>query len=73
MRFHSKESGMKRGLRVWTLAIIGGLLALLMLAAVACDDEPQPTSSPELTYTRTLRRHLSQNQRMHHRHRARLR
>ena len=49
MRVQSRESGIRGRLRVWTLAIIGGLLALLMLAAVACDDEPRPSATPEPT------------------------
>ena len=53
MRLHSKESEMNRGLRVWTLTIIGGLLALLMLAAVACEDGSQPTGTSEPTPTPT--------------------
>ena len=54
MRFHSKESGVKRGLRVWTLAIIGGLLALLMVAAASCSNgEPQPNPTLEPTSAST--------------------
>ncbi len=49
MRLHSEESGMKWWLRVWILAIVGGLLVLLMLAAVACEDtEPTATVEPTL-------------------------
>ena len=40
---------MKRGLRVWTRTIIGGLLVLLVVAAVACEDaEPNATVEPML-------------------------
>ena len=46
MRFHSKESGVKGGLRVWTLAIIGGLLVLLMAAAGCDDPNPESTLAP---------------------------
>ena len=49
MRLHGKESGVKRGLRVWPLAIIGGLLVLLM-AAAGCDDARTETA-PETTGT----------------------
>ena len=44
MRFQGKESGMKRGLRVWTLVMIGGLLVLLMAPTAGCDD-PNPEST----------------------------
>ena len=55
MRLHSEKSGMKRGLRVWTLVIVGGLLALLMVAAVACDeDAPAGGGSPTSTGERTV-------------------
>ena len=38
---------MRRGLRVWTFAIIGGLLVLLIMAVVACDNaEPGTTEDP---------------------------
>ena len=38
---------MKRGLRVWTRTIIGGLVVLLMVAVAACNDaEPNATGEP---------------------------
>ena len=41
---------MKRELRVWTLVIVGGLLALLMLSAAACEDGgPNATGDPTVT------------------------
>ena len=61
MRFHGKELGLGRRLGVTTRTIIGGLLVLLMLATVACEDaEPETTaestiSSPESTTASTLR------------------
>ena len=54
MRFHSKESGVRRGLRVWTFAIFGRLLVLLMMAGAllsACDNAPQPPPTSEPTST----------------------
>ena len=37
---------MKRGLRVWTRTIIGGLVVLLMVAVAGCADaEPKPEST----------------------------
>ena len=50
MKPNSKESGVRRGLRVWTFAIIGGLLVLLMVTAAACDDARTDTT-PETTGT----------------------
>ena len=47
MKFHGRELGLGRRLGVTTRTIIGGLLVLLMVAAVACEDtEPQPTTEP---------------------------
>ena len=54
MTIQSKGSGTRRQLGTSTLGVIGGLLILLMLSAVACDGEPQPAASPEFTHTLTL-------------------
>ena len=43
MRFHSRGLGLRRPPVVLKLGTIGGLLALLMLVAGACDDKAQPT------------------------------
>ena len=40
---------MKRGLRVWTRTIIGGLIVLLMVAVAGCADaEPKSTGVPRV-------------------------
>ena len=47
MRLHSKGTGTKRGFRVWTHTIIGGLAVLLMAAAAGCADaEPNAMGGP---------------------------
>ena len=43
MRLHSKELGLSGRLGVPRLGIVGGLLVLLMLVALACDNKAQPT------------------------------
>ena len=65
MRFQGKELGLRGRLRVATPTIIGGVVALLMVAIVACDDaqpettaestisSPGPTASSTLTPTET--------------------
>ena len=65
MRFQGKELGLRGRLRVATPTIIGGVVALLMVAIVACDDaqpettaestisSPGPTASSTLTSTET--------------------
>ena len=65
MRFQGKELGLRGRLRVATPTIIGGVVALLMEAIVACDDaqpettaestisSPGPTASSTLTPTET--------------------
>ena len=65
MRFQGKELGLRGRLRVATPTIIGGVVALLMVAIVACDDAqpettaestisfPGPTASSTLTPTET--------------------
>ena len=47
MRLYSGVSGSRGRLGVLKLSIIGGLVALLMVVAVGCDDEPQPSATPE--------------------------
>ena len=47
MRLNSKGTGMKRGLRVCTRTITGGLVVLLMVAVAGCTDaEPNATGEP---------------------------
>ena len=65
MSFQGKELGLRGRLRVATPTIIGGVVALLMVAIVACDDaqpetmaestisSPGPTASSTLTPTET--------------------
>ena len=49
MRFHSKNIGLIQRSGLSALSITGGLLLLLLVAAVACEDaEPQPTAKPTL-------------------------
>ena len=49
MRFHGRELGLGRRLGVTTRTIIGGLLVLLVVVAVACEDaEPNATVEPTL-------------------------
>ena len=49
MRFHGRELGLGRRLGVTTRTIIGVLLVLLVVAAVACEDaEPNATVEPTL-------------------------
>ena len=49
MRFHSKNIGLIQRSGLSALGITGGLLLLLLVAAVACEDaEPQPTAKPTL-------------------------
>ena len=43
MRLHSRELSLTGRLGVLKLGVVGGLLALLMLVAAACDDKAQPT------------------------------
>ena len=53
MRVRSKESEIRRGLRTSTVGIIGGLLALLIMAAAACDDpKPRATEDPAVSIPR---------------------
>ena len=54
MRVHSKESGMKRRTGPFKMGVIGGLLVLLMVVAVACGDELQPFVTLESTATLTV-------------------
>ena len=42
MRLHNRGAGLRRRLEVLKPGVIGGLLALLMLVAAACDDKAQP-------------------------------
>ena len=47
---------MKRGLRVWTRTIIGGLVVLLMVAVAGCADaEPKSTGVPRASHISTSR------------------
>ena len=45
MRLHNKGLGLRGPLVVLKLGVIGGLLALLMLVAAACDEQAQPAGS----------------------------
>ena len=42
MRLHNRGAGLRRRLEGLKPGVIGGLLALLMLVAAACDDKAQP-------------------------------
>ena len=49
MRFHGRELGLGRRLGVTTRTIVWGLLVLLVVATVACEDsEPRPAAEPTL-------------------------